>query len=90
MKTLVEKYMHSLNDERDAFWDYIDIMECEGAKENKSIIVAIAQDELQHFHKLIEIVWADETNKTDLEKAFHSALLCEYEEMKECLEQHKN
>lgn len=89
MKTLMEKYMHALNDERDAFWDYIEIMKCEGAKDSKSTIAAIAQDELQHFHKLIEIVWADETNKTELEKAFRSALLCEYDEMKECFEHHK-
>jgi hypothetical protein len=56
MKTLMEKFMHALSDERDAFWDYMEIIECEMAKEHKPLFVAIAQDELQHFHKIVSTV----------------------------------
>jgi hypothetical protein len=89
MKTLMDKYMHALSDERDAFWDYVELIECEMAKEHKALFVAIAQDELQHFHKIVSAVWTDMSNKTEMEKAFYHSLMKEYEMMKEYLEHHK-
>ena len=89
MKTLMEKYMHTLSDERDAFWDYMEIIECEMAKEHKGLFVAIAQDELQHFHKIVSAVRADMESKTDMEKAFYQSLVKEHKMMSEYLEHHK-
>ena len=59
------------------------------AKEHKALFVAIAQDELQHFHKIVSAVWTDMSNKTEMEKAFYHSLMKEYEMMKEYLEHHK-
>lgn len=56
MKTLMEKYMHVLMEEREAFWDYMELMDCETKKEHKSIWHAIAADELQHFAKIKDTV----------------------------------
>lgn len=30
-------YMHSLHDEKDAFWDYIELIDCETNKEHKAL-----------------------------------------------------
>lgn len=89
MKTLMHMYMHSLHDEKDAFWDYIDLIDCETNKEYRSLWLAIAADELQHFQKIKDAVWAGMESHTDMEKAFYHAMHEEYEKMKKCLEKRK-
>lgn len=89
MKNLIHMYMHSLHDEKDAFWDYIELIDCESHKEHKALWIAIATDELQHFQKIKDAIWADMESHTDMEKAFYHTMHDEYEKMKKCLEKRK-
>ena len=82
-------YMHALHDEKDAFWDYIELIDHETNKEHRSLWVAIAHDELEHFQKIKDGVWAHMEEHTDMEKAFYYAMHDEYEKMKKCLEKRK-
>lgn len=89
MKNIMSLYMHALHKEKESFWDYIDLIDCENQKERRVIWYAIASDELQHFCKLKDTIWANMGDRTEMEKAFFEELHCEYEEMKKCLEKRK-
>lgn len=56
MEKLMHMYMHAIREEKEAFWDYIDLIDCEVHKERRSIWYAIAADELQHFAKLKDTI----------------------------------
>ena len=89
MKTIMGLYMHNLHEEKKAFWDYMELLNCETHKDRKAIWYAIAADELQHFAKIKDTVWSDMTEHTEMEQAFYHELHEEYEAMKKCLEKHK-
>jgi rubrerythrin len=89
MKTIMEMYMHALHEERENFWDYVEMMKHETNKDKKAVWYAIASDELQHFHKIKSIVWENLEGHTEMEKAFHETMHDEYEKMKKCLEKFK-
>ena len=89
MKTLASMYMHALHEEKENFWDYIDLLDHETSKERHTMWYAIASDELQHFAKIKEMIWANMEGHTEMEIAFHDAMHEEYEKMRKCLEKRK-
>lgn len=89
MKNLMEMYIHTLYEEKEAFWDYIELIDNENNKEYRSIWYAIAADELQHYSKLKEIIWGNGEHNSVIESAFFKEIHEEYEEMKKCLEKRK-
>lgn len=89
MKNLMEMYIHTLYEEREAFLDYIELLDNETSKERKAIWYAIAADELQHYGKVKEIIWSSAERSSEIELAFCKEMHEEYEEMKKCLEKRK-
>lgn len=88
-KTITGMYIHVLYEEKDNFWDYIELMDHEPQKEHRALWYAIASDELQHFSKIKEVIWADMSTRTDIEKALYDKVEKEEEKMKKCLEKHR-
>ena len=89
MKSLPSMYMHMLYDEKEGFWEYIDLFDMETSKDRKAIWYAIATDELQHFAKIKDTIWSNMNERTEMEKALFAELHEEYEKMKKCLERRK-
>lgn len=89
MKTLAGMYMHALHEEKENFWDYIELIDNETNKDRRNLWYAIAADELQHFGKIKDTIWANLDGHTEMEKAFHDAMHEEYDKMRKCLEKRK-
>lgn len=89
MKTLISMYMHALHQEKDAFWDYLELMDHETHKDHKSIWYAIATDELQHFAKIKDTIWGEKEGRTEMEQAICEEYHEQYEHMKKALEKRK-
>lgn len=89
MKNLMEMYIHTLYEEKEAFLDYIELLDNETSKERRTIWYAIAADELQHYSKLKEAIWSSAEHSSEIELAFYKEMHEEYEEMKKCLEKRK-
>ena len=82
-------YMHALHEEKENFWDYIELIDAETQKEHRVLWYAIAADELQHFANIKDAIWANMESHTVMEKAFYDTMHEEYERMKKCLEKRK-